>query len=295
MGRGLIIFFSALLALGLMRVGLGLVSVPLGAVPVANVFLTALFIGVPIFALFAASSSPWTPRSALLFTLAGLLLHFGLFAIVRSGAMGTGWGAAIGGSVAQIGLVTWCTGLGALLATMLKDRNLLIPVSIFLVAFDVFLVLTPIGPTQQILKKAPEILPAIGLSIPKVVSAPTHGPVGTLAYVGPADLLFMGMFFVAMFRFGMRTKQTMIALIPMILGYLALTYFAGAVPLLVPIGITVLAVNFREFKLSKEEWLSTGLITLIALGLIAYGSTRPAPTVESSPRASVPSQQEPAN
>ena len=91
---------------------------------------------------------------------------------------------------------------------MIKDKNLLLPVSAFLAGFDIFLVLTPIGVTQQIMKKAPEVLPAVGLNIPKPAATPTMGPVEPFAFVGPADFLFMGMFFVAIHRFDLKARDT---------------------------------------------------------------------------------------
>ena len=283
MRRGLTIFFLALLGLALFRVALGFVGVPTSLVFISALLVTAIFVSVPVFALYRAADHPWTSKLGIGFFIAGLVIHFGLFGLVRGEILGTGVWAAIGGAISQQGLMIWCVGLGALLATLIKDKNLLIPVSIFLAGFDVFLVLTPIGPTKQILEKAPEVLPAIGLNIPKVQSTPTMGPVEAFAYVGPADFLFMAMFFIALFKFKMKTRQTLIALVPAILIYLVLALLLGPIPLLVPIGLTVLLVNFSEFRLNKEELLSTGVIVLLVIAAIGYGMTRQAPPAEPLP------------
>jgi hypothetical protein len=273
-----------LVALALLRVLLGYVSVPLNLVQFGTLLSTVVFISAPIFALFFAGRYEWTAKRSLIFVACGLLIHFGIgVGLGHYVFHGSGFAAAVCSALAvQVGFTMWCVGLGALLASILKDKNLLIPVSIFLVAFDIFLVLTPLGATNVVLKAMPNVLPAIGYSIPKMGPAPTTGVIGTFAYIGPADFLFMGMFFAALHRFGMRTKQTLIWLIPAILVYLVLAIFFRALPLLVPIGLTVLIVNAREFKMNKEEKSATigvaVLLTLLILASIAYRKLRPAPS-----------------
>lgn len=295
MRNGLVVFFIALLGLAIVRVLLGFIAVPVGMLMPVGLLVTALFLAVPVFAVYAAASHKWTPKLAGLFVGIGLVSHLGLGFLVRQQVFGVGVFAAFMGAVAQTGFFLWCIGLGALLATMLKDKNLLLPVSAFLAGFDIFLVLTPIGITQQIMKKAPEVLPAVGLNIPKPAATPTMGPVQPFAFVGPADFLFMGMFFVAIHRFGMRSRDTALWMIPTILVYLLLSLFVGAIPLLVPIGLVVLIVNWREFKLNKEEKTSTVALVVILAGLIAFGATRPKAPAEPLQKDAVQAPEEPAN
>ena len=279
MKHGVLLFFATLLGLAVLRVFLGLLSVPVAFIEPASLLITALYVALPIFAFFKAAETPWSPGKAWIFIGAGLIVHFTLLSLIKSEVV-TGLLAAVCASIVQIGILTWCVGLGALLSTMLKDRNLLIPVSIFLAAFDIFSVLTPVGPTKVIMEKVPDALPSLAVTIPKISSSPTGGPIGAYAMIGPADWIFIGMFLVALFRFNLRAKQTFFWLIPAILSYILLTKFFTALPLLVPIGLTVLIVNIREFKMNTEEKLSTGLIALIAIGLIAFGATRKAPKPE---------------
>jgi hypothetical protein len=103
--------------------------------------------------------------------------------------------------------------------------------------------------------------------------------------VGPADLLFIAMFFASLHKFGMRVGQTVWAMIPTLIAYLLVVVVFGSVsvgrvslsalPALVPIGAVVLVVNGRLFKLSKDEILSTALVTVLVLGLLAWFATRP--------------------
>lgn len=274
-------FATLLAALAALSIALAFVPIPAALVRPLAVLIGVVFIAVPVYAIFRAASHCWTPRLAWGFIGIGVAMHVGL--TYASALGGRGVLAAILAALGQTGLMVWCVGLGALLTTLLKEKNLLLPVSLFLAAIDIFLVLTPIGPTKIILQVAPKVLDTIGWHVPKVQQDPTFGPVAATAHVGPADFLFMAMFFVAIFRFGMRARQTLLWLAPTLLVYMLIVMLAGPLPALVPIGLCVLAVNFREFKLNKEEWASTALVAVIGIGLIAFGATRPRPQVEILP------------
>lgn len=281
---GLPQFFGALAVLATLSAVLGFLPVPRDAIVFVEVLVGIVFISLPVLGLFRAADHPWTPRLGFAFIAVGVLLHIGLGSLARGGALGGGWAPAIAIALSQTGLVLWSAGLGALLATILSDKNLLLPVSLFLAAFDLFLVLTPIGFTRQLMKTQPELLPSIGFVIPKIQESPTYGPVAATAYVGPADLLFMGMFFVALFRFGMRATETFRWLIPTLLVYMGIVLLVGPLPALVPIGLCILIVNWREFKLNREEWASTALVGVIGASLVIWGATRPAPPPEPLPQ-----------
>lgn len=268
MRNGFAVFFVTLLVLALVRLGLGFMSVPKAMLLPANLLITALFIALPIFAVFKAGTETWTPKLAGAFIAAGLLVHFGLAFLVRSEMLGMGMLAAVAIAISQSGFFLWCVGLGALLALFLKDRNLLIPVSIFLVAFDIFLVLTPMGVTQQVMKAAPGLLPAVAYQVPAISTEATGAMPRAFGYIGPADFLFMGMFFVALKRFELRSRDTALWLVPAVLVYLLLSIVLPAIPLLVPIGLTVLLVNIREFKMTREEKVSTFVVTLFLVVLL---------------------------
>jgi hypothetical protein len=273
-------FLLALFALSLLKLFLGLVPVSVGMVQPITLLVTVIFVAVPIYALFRAASIEWTAKMGLVMVLAGLAIHIGLQYIGAYALNGQGIGAAIALALRDVGFFGWCVGLGALLASLLKEKNLLIPVSIFLAAFDIFLVLTPVGPVKQILQVAPEIPKAMALNVPAASAAPTGAVAQPFAIIGPADFVFMAMFFIALFKFGLNARATAIALAPAIVVYLGLAFVLGPIPLLVPIGITVLAVNAKQFKLNVEEWASTALVVLVAGGLIWWGATRKPDPVE---------------
>jgi hypothetical protein len=274
------LFFAVLTGLALLRLVIAFIPAPLSWIPTLNLVSTAVFVATPIFALFRAAEAKWTPKTALAFLIGGVLSQASL--LLFASVLGRSLPALICLSFAQIGLICWCVGLGGLLGTKLKDLNLLVPVTIFLGCFDLFLVFAPVGPTRIIMEAAPKVLPTIGYAIPKLVNAPTAAPIEPFAVVGPADFVFMAMFFIALYRFDMRPRQTLIALVPTLLAYLALSALLGAIPLLPPIAVVVLVVNWRCFTMNKEEKLSTALVAVICILLVAWGATRPKPQPELS-------------
>lgn len=298
--RPLWIFLASLSGLALLKFFLGITPVSEGLVQPITLVITIVFVTVPIYALFRAGALQWTPKLGWILILCGLAIHIGLQYLGAYVLQGQGIGAAVALALRDVGFFSWCVGLGALLASLLKEKNLLIPVSIFLAAFDIFLVLTPVGPVKQILQVAPEIPQAMALNLPKASAAPAGAVAQPFAIIGPADFVFMAMFFIALYKFGLNARGTAIALAPAIVVYLGLVFVLGPVPLLVPIGITVLAVNAKYFKLNAEEWASTALVVLIAGGLIWWGATRKptietTPQVESSPSAPGPDVEAPAS
>lgn len=289
-------FFLVLLVLALFRLALPYLSLPVGLLPVASFLVTAVFLVTPILAIFGVAGIGWTPRTALLWVFLGMLAHLSLVGLGRSGAFGEGFGAQAAFAFGQIGLVTWTTGLGAALALLMKDRNMLLPVALFLAGFDFMLVMTPSGPVQLIMQAAPQVFPAVAYAVPTV------GSVSELAHIGPADFLFLSMFAVAMARFNMESRVALIWILPTLFAYLILVIAAGdaqigmfslrMLPALVPIGIVILLVNRRHFRLTRDEWLSTGFVALLVIGVIAWGMSRPRPPVEIVPTEDVPESQE---
>lgn len=273
---GLVAFFLVLLFLAAVYVLLGYVSVPAQYVKAGTILATMLFVGAPVIALYFAARYEWTPKRALVFLVSGLVLHFGVGSLIGFKLLGAkGFASAVTISLGtHVGLVMWCVGLGALLASMLKEKNLILPVAVFLAGFDIFLVFTPVGPTNEMLQKMPEVLKHIGYTVPKASAAPPMGQVGVFAYVGPADFLFMGMLFVALFRFKMRSRETVVWLVPTLLAYLLLSAKLGPIPLLVPIGICVLVVNAKEFKMTRDEKVSTAVVAALVLAIIGFGAMR---------------------
>jgi hypothetical protein len=290
---GLGIFLAILGVLALVRIALGYVVVPTQWMASVNIVVTCLFLAGPILGLFFAANHRWNPKLAVGILIAGVAIQGTTIALLQqpgNAPIVVNLATAFG----QIGLALWSVGLGALLGTMLKEKNLLLPVAIFLAIFDMFLVFSPVGPTQAIMKANPKVLPTIAAQIPSVADRPTGGIVQPSAFVGPADFIFLAMFFIAIFRFEMRSRPTLIWTIPTLLLYLAVVLIARIpLPALLPIGAVVLIVNWREFDLSRDEKLSTAVVAALGIALLIWGVTRPrpAPPVEPSSESASPKSQ----
>ncbi len=282
MPGGIGIFFITLAILALLRIGLGYVTFPEKALLPINLLVTAIFMGAPILALFFAANANWKRSTALWFVGGGLVAHLGLYALDRQLTGGQGPISGVLGAISQSGLTVWCIGLGAALTTMIKDKNMLVPISVFLGFFDAFLVLTPVGFTQTIMKVSPKLLPTVAMQVPAAIANTAAQPPGGKAtiggYVGPADLVFLGMFFIALFRYGMKTRLTLTVMIPVLIAYMGVVGLFGlALPAMVPIGIVILIVNWNEIKLTKDELYATLGLTVICAVILAYAATRPKP------------------
>ena len=291
--KSLLYFGLSLLALILLRLGLEHTSLPLAWLPAANVLVSAGFIAIPVLALFRGAAYAWTWPMAISFIALGAVLQFGTLAALPK--IPNGYPVGLFVAVSQAGLLIWCLGLAAALSLAIRDRNMLVPMAIFLALFDIWLVFVPEGPVGRIARGNQTQLAQIAFSVPKPAAAPTTGAPTPLAYIGPADFLFMAMFFCAICRFNLRYAATGRWMVPVLAGYLALALLTpdvsigpirlGALPALVPIAAVVMAVNAREFKLTKDEKQTTIALALIGIGLLTWrfivsGEARPIPPGE---------------
>ena len=283
----LIVASAMIFALAAVRFILGFIGVPVAVAGPLNFLIGALFLGIPLLAITVAAQFPWRSKHAGLAVATGFLVQFGFLAVAMVGFRSEGAVAGFLIAVSQIGLPIWCAGLGALVATLIREKNILIPVAIFLVMFDIFLVLTPAGLTGKMVKSAPQVLGAIGAQIPAVSSGPATGVVQKAALAGPADFVFLAMFMIAIYRFGMRGKETARLVIPVLITYMIVVQLLSLpLPALVPIGICVMAVNWKEFKLSKDEKASTAVLAVLGVAILAWLFTQKGHEREARPEPS---------
>jgi hypothetical protein len=279
--RGLPAFIALLVGIIVLNLAVGTLVVPLADIKFVSLIVTIFAVALPIFALFAGANAPWDWKRAVALVAIGVAIQAGgnLLGLRLGHTVVAGLILAI----AQSGLVIWCLGLGGLIATVLKDKNLLLPLAIFLAMFDVWLVFVPEGPVGQIARKAATqttVLQHFAYRVPLVTHVSQGGPPEAYAYIGPADFVFTAMFFVALYRFSMRSKQTLYAMVPTLIGYLLIVLFLGSVhfgpitlqamPALLPIGAVVLAVNWKEFKLTRDEIQSTVGLAVIGFALVSW-------------------------
>lgn len=239
--------------------------------------VSVAFVALPIYGLFQAAAHPWSPKPAWLLLVGGALIHAAAAFLLRA-MPPFGLPSVIVEALGQVGLSGWTLGLGVLVAMLIKDKNMILPIAVFLAGFDMFLVFSPMGPTAKIIEAQPEVFQSIAMSVPAPrpmgPEAPTGAAVQPMAFVGPADLFFVTTFFVCLYRFKMRVAATARWLVPVMAAYLLVVLLPtglSMLPALVPIGATVLLVNRGEFKLSRDEAIGTALAVGLAIILAGYG------------------------
>jgi hypothetical protein len=277
---------AVLVGIAVLRIVIGTVPVPLGWVKPASLGVTVLFVVAPILALYAASAYCWTYGRAAIFLAIGAAVWWGAY-VAASKAGGPFLGGVLL-AISQSGLIAWCFAIGAMLALAIKDRNMLVPIAIFLALFDMWLVFAPEGLVQQtVVRGSGKTLAMLGYQVPQVATVSAGGRAAPLLFVGPADYLFLTMFFVALYRFRMRIGATLRAIAPVLALYLLVVLWfsdvqlgpirLGALPALVPIGLVVLWVNRSQFALNKDEKLTTWFIAVVGAIVVMWRISQPPP------------------
>lgn len=278
--------------------GLFAVQFLLGALalpPWVSILSAILFIAAPIAALFCAASADWKAKTGFIWLAAGVAVQVACVIALR-GMPKAGLPTVLVECLAQTGLLVWCTGLGSLVGLLIKDKNLILPVAIFLAGFDIFLVMTPNTFVAQTVANNPALFQSVAMRVPMARAEPKpeapqeqRGPrIQALAYIGPADLIFVTTFFALLFRFQMQIRKTVAWLIPVLILYMGVALMGMPLPALVPIGLTVLLVNIREFKFARDEKIGLALVSVLAVGLAAYGIYRRATYVPPPKKPAAP-------
>lgn len=166
-------------------------------------------------------------------------------------------------------LILFLCMLGYLVSLALRERNLLLPVALFSPVFDITTVFW--GPAKAMVEKAPRLVEAVSAGVP----AP--GALRPISMVGPGDFAFLTIFFAAIYRFRMNDRRTYWIMLPLV----TLTMFAvlllrgvPALPGLVPMGIAVIAANWRLFKLTTEEKWALAAAAAVVVGVAVFAALR---------------------
>lgn len=287
-----------------LRLLISLLSAPPAIAGPLTLVVSAIFLAIPVIGMFWAASGLWDKWNSLKFLIGGIVVQVGMMGLLqlfpRAGLI-----TSLIQAVGQGGLLAWCAGLGALLALMLKEKNLLLPVALFLAGFDVFLVTNPAAPTRAILESKPQVFQNVAMTLPKVQQTGESVPIPVAAYVGPADFIFLFMFFVSLYRWKMNARGTYHATLVALIAYLLVVLLfgdrsigpisLGALPVLLPLGAVFLAVNWNQFKMNTEEKIATMLAGVLAVGLAFMGirAAANAKALPAEPSKSVPAQESP--
>lgn len=159
---------------------------------------------------------------------------------------------------------------GILLSRIVRERNVLLPVALVAMPIDYIGAMTPIGFTHDAVIKHPGVVQAVSVPVPTV------GSIHPIGFIGPGDALFIAFYFAAILRLAMNgrgTFQLMYALLTLTLLYVLLPQ-SLPVAALVPMGIAVVAANWRLFTLKRDEvfaMLYAGvLVVALVVGFYFY-------------------------
>jgi hypothetical protein len=177
----------------------------------------------------------------------------------------TSWLRSFLMSLMDIGRAVAAAGIGALIATLIRDPNILLPASVFAAFADYLMVYTSIGTVHQALQttQGQHHIASMSAPVPTV-----HPSIPTLT-VGMADYVFLAFFFACVYRFGMNERATFVAFLTLLSLSLLFVPYVSAIPALAPMALAFLAINFRHFRLSKSELQAMGLAFAIVAAVVA--------------------------
>ncbi len=159
----------------------------------------------------------------------------------------------------SLAFITAASGLGGLVSFRVKDKNLLLPVSMFAAVIDFWTV--NYGFVGVAMTKTPEIVSAVSVPIP-------HAGTGVFmpnTMIGPGDFLFMALLFAAVSRLeldGMRNYWYVFA--AMSIGMMSVMFdLLPFLPALTVLAVGIVLANYREFKLTKQEKISVAIVAVV--------------------------------
>lgn len=167
-------------------------------------------------------------------------------------------------------MILAASAFGYLLSFILRNPNIILPVAGFAVYMDIWTVMA--GPTGRALERAPHVVQAVSAALPDPGGA--SAGFAPIAYIGPADFIFVAMFLGALTRLKMEPNRTFWILFPALtIGMLAVLTGLPipGLPALVLIGPVSIIANRKHFKLKQDEWIAIAvvgaLLTIVTLAL----------------------------
>jgi hypothetical protein len=170
--------------------------------------------------------------------------------------------------VADLALITAAALVGSLLARIISDPKMLLPVALVGAVVDYWGVY--MGTTAAFIKTSPELVRAASAGIPSFGGGLTPHGVQPASFVGFGDWLFLTMFLAVAFRFNLQPKLTFWMLLAFLAPAMLIVIFGGLdyLPAIVPMALAIFAVNGRRLKLSRSETFASLYALLMVAGLI---------------------------
>ncbi|HWP30399.1 MAG TPA: hypothetical protein VNK96_01545 [Fimbriimonadales bacterium] len=257
------------------------IPVPIPWLTFGRILSSAWFVSLPVFLLFYTNSLRWSSQSLVIFLIFGILCVLGasLFPFPKDteSEQMMKFDIAMRTAFSGLGTILWSGALGVFMAKLIKDKNLLIPVAFVLATVDIIVTMMPFGTVQQILRTPGGRMAFEALAY----KVPEFGVATPAAFIGPADLLFLSMFFCVVHRFELNARATLFALVPALVLYLWVVLFWGGytlwgirlntLPALVPISLSILLANIGNFKLNRNEKIMTFAVVIFCILALSLG------------------------
>jgi hypothetical protein len=252
-----------------LQVGGRFVRLPAGLpLPVILAVVVASVVGFMLLTVFmtAALTRAWlAPRAAILALVGGLAVWGGLLLLggaLASGGAKPGRGTAI--LLAQgidLARTAAAVGIGTLVATIVRDRNIMLPAAVFAAFADYFMVHYGTVHVALSTEQGQKLLTAMSSTTPEIKVGGVPIPVLS---VGMADIVFIAFFLACAIRLGLNARGTLWAFAAILPAALLLVLITGwPVPALMPMALAFVVVNWRGFKLSAEERKAVAICAVV--------------------------------
>lgn len=171
----------------------------------------------------------------------------------------------------NLAITSGCAFFGILLSRIIREPNVLLPVALVAMPIDYLGAMTPIGFTQNMVARHPEIVKNVSVTVPAVGGAARHhGGLAPLAFIGPGDALFMAFFFAVALRLHLNVRGTFWWTYGLLTATMLLVLATDInIAALIPMGLAVLFANFRYFRLKREEVFATLYAGVLILALVS--------------------------
>jgi hypothetical protein len=184
-------------------------------------------------------------------------------------------------------LIWFATCVGVLIARLVREMKILLPMAVVLALVDLYVVFGGGLVTQAQSGNAPVAAAAANaLTVALPAASPKTGAAPMQLAVGFADFLFIATFFTCFARFGVPSRRTFITLCIVLTGYMMIVAIREvSLPALVPIAVVIIGMNLRHFRYSREEsfaMLYAGIIVAAVLGFLVVRSQPTRETARSS-------------
>jgi hypothetical protein len=176
-------------------------------------------------------------------------------------------------------LITFAVAFGSLVARLIREIKLLLPVAVVLAIVDLYVVFGGGLVAQANSGKAPAAQVAmqsltVGLTPRPAANVNAPAPLA----VGFADYLFVALFFACFARFGMPARRTFVVLCSILCLYMvAVIVLRLDLPALIPIAAVVVGCNLSAFRYKRDEafaMLYAGIIVCCILGALVFMARR---------------------